>query len=121
MRALRAIACAVLALGEPACSIAPAAGTGTAGTTTSTSTLGDQCAAVCDEYCSVVTGDCAVALSFSDCVTQEEALCCTGSTCDQLSTISDSTVTACKQTFDSEGTTNCYPLTQMTAASCLGL
>jgi hypothetical protein len=117
MKSLPAIVCAVLALGEPACSIGPATTDGgTTGTATSTSTVGDQCDQVATDYCENAINRCAQDIALTDCISGEESLCCTGSACDALSTVSDDTVTACEGTFDSE---DCYPLTQMTAASCL--
>jgi hypothetical protein len=117
MKSLPAIVCAVLALGEPACSIGPAAtDSGATGTATSTSTVGDQCDQVATDYCENALNRCGITGLLSDCISGEESLCCTGSACDALSTVSDTTVTDCEQVFDTE---DCDPLTQMTAASCL--
>jgi hypothetical protein len=104
VRAFVAIACAVLAMSESACTIGPAGGsTGDDGTVTDTSarTVGDQCGDVVTVFCERLPG-CAINLSFSDCSSNFLPLCCEGTACNQISTVSESTVDSCEQTLETE-------------------
>jgi hypothetical protein len=105
MRHAAAAACAALLFAGSACTIGPAGGADGGGGGTSTSpaqTVGDQCEDVLTEFCTKANEMCAIDIGLQDCINNYMALCCTGSACDQTSTISEATVTECKQTIDGE-------------------
>jgi hypothetical protein len=96
-----AIVCAALASSLAACTIGPTDGDGgtSGGTTGSTRSLGDQCTDVVSEFCQQ-GARCGYQTVLSTCIADFMPLCCTGSACTATSTVSESTVTSCKQMFD---------------------
>jgi hypothetical protein len=119
VRAALAIVCAALALGQSACTFGPAAsdgGTGGGGSTESARTVGDQCESVLVSFCQAAA-TCGTLSDMSDCVNGNMDLCCVGTACNATSTVSESDVTACEQSFAAEG---CYALSlTMNPTSCL--
>jgi len=63
------------------------------GADTTTHTLGDQCAAIAQEYCER-TDDCALQEDVQYCETQGTASCC-GSHCTDTSTVDESAIAGC--------------------------
>jgi hypothetical protein len=90
-------------MSETACTIGPAdpTDTGTVVATSSTRTIGEQCDDVLTTFCARLPG-CAIDVSIQDCLGNFEPLCCEGSTCSELSTVSESTVDSCKEDIDTE-------------------
>jgi hypothetical protein len=101
-RGALSIVCAALPWSLAACTLGPTESDGGTGGTTpvATRTLGDQCTSVISEFCQQGPR-CAVTVVLDQCISNFMPLCCTGSSCTALSTVSESTVTACKQMFDS--------------------
>ena len=115
MRGLPAIVCAALLLCESACTIGPATGDGGTGGSSSTPPrpLGDQCESVLTAFCQKAAS-CGMQVDLGQCISGNQALCCTGSACNATSTISEETVSACEQSIANE---DCYTLTQMIQSS----
>ena len=87
-----------------ACTIGPADSGGDNGTgapAATARTLGDQCDDVITEFCQAAA-QCAIPVQLQACVDNYLPLCCTGTACNALSTVSESTVSACKTTYDTE-------------------
>jgi hypothetical protein len=116
--ALAALVHGLVCVGGAACTIQPATGDGSGGSSTgSTRTLGDQCEDVVNAWCYSALNRCAaLAEPYTDCTASQMALCCSSTACDARSTISESTVTACVQTIQTE---DCYLITQNSPGSCL--
>jgi hypothetical protein len=115
-----AIVCAGIAMGESACTLGPAAsdaGSSTTGSTSTTSTLGDQCDAVDSAYCQQGPR-CSIAVDLSSCIANLRPLCCSGTACDASSSISASTVSTCEDEMQS---LDCGTIasSQMPPSSCL--
>ena len=103
MRVVVAILCAVLPW-TAACSIGPTdsgSDQGTGASAAAARTVGDQCDDVITEFCEQ-GARCAIQLQIQDCVDNYLPLCCTGTACNVPSTVSESTVSACKTNFDTE-------------------
>ena len=85
-----------------------------------TQTVGDQCAAIYTELCSVDINQCgATGFTLDQCVSSNEAACCTGSVCNETSKSPSSAVDACKSAIDVEG---CYAISiDNIPAACQGV
>jgi hypothetical protein len=96
-----AIVYAALPWSLAACTIGPTATDGGTGGTTPTPTrsFGDQCTSVISEFCQQGPR-CAVTVNLAQCIMNYMPICCTGSACTALSTVSEATVTACEQMYD---------------------
>jgi hypothetical protein len=95
-----AIVCAALPWSLAACTIGPTdTDGGTGGGATPTRSLGDQCTSVISEFCQQGPR-CAVTVNLAQCIMNFMPLCCSGTACTTLSTVTESTVTACEQMYD---------------------
>jgi hypothetical protein len=67
-------------------------------------TIGTQCNAIVNEFCSQAVSRCAlVGFTVSDCVASDMTQCCSaGNTCTQTSTQPQSSVDSCKNDIDNE-------------------
>ena len=118
MRSALAIVCAALLAGEAACTIGPVTGDGGAtSTSTPARTRGDQCESVLSAFCQKAAS-CAISVDQTECVSGNLIMCCVGTGCDVVSTISEETVTACEQTIMAEDCNDVVNTT--TPTSCLG-
>jgi hypothetical protein len=90
---------AALLLGMAACTIQPGTEDADSGSSAPPRSRGDQCQDVLREFCQKAAS-CAITVDLQTCVQGNLVLCCNGSECSSPSTVSEATVTACKQTID---------------------
>jgi hypothetical protein len=124
IRAVFPVALAVLLAADPSNSLCGSTGGDDGGTSsggTPSGTIGAQCNAIVNEFCTQAVSRCALAgFTVSDCVSSDMSQCCsTGNTCDAKTTDPPSAVDTCKSDIDTEDCN--YIVNSTLPPSCQGL